>query len=414
MKPVHLLAIFDSHTPYLAFRLNAFQEALRERGLDDRLKLEVILIGAEEASYGWEGEGLQELYEAPITILSNRFRGLGMRSFLHPSVPKCLWKLFKILLKKRPKIAFVGGYDRPESMLTTMLGRLWRCKTGVWNDSKFNDAESYGKSIGLEFIKSFMVGRYHFFLCPGRDSVEYHRFLGGRKKLALSHSWDVVDNATIAKQAAEPQHDAAIRTALQVDGPFFLMPVRFVPKKNSLRVIDAYAAYRRRVGDRAIPLVICGKGPEEATMRARLVELSLQDAIRIVPWLPYEQVPRASRLSRAVLLASTHDQWGMIVNEALAAGAPVLVSNRCGAHELVRNHVNGFTFDPFDPEHLGHLFEVMTTDDTLFKRMQAEAAPSVDRFSIDQWLENHFAVLQHYQILKEAPHKIEDQSHALS
>ena len=49
MKPVRLLAIFDSHTPYLAFRLNAFQEAIDARGLDDVLKLEVVLIGAEEA-----------------------------------------------------------------------------------------------------------------------------------------------------------------------------------------------------------------------------------------------------------------------------------------------------------------------------------------------------------------------------
>ncbi|MFT4637738.1 MAG: glycosyltransferase involved in cell wall biosynthesis [Verrucomicrobiales bacterium] len=403
MKPVHLLAVFDSHTPYLAFRLNAFQDAIAARGLADRLRIEIVLIGAEEASYGWEGEGLQALYKAPVTVLSHRFRGLGMRSFLHPSVPGCLWKLFKILIRQRPKVAFVGGYDRPESMLTTLLGRLWRCKTGVWNDSKFNDAESYGKSIWLELIKSFMVARYHFYLCPGRDSVDYHRFLGGRKKLALSRSWDVVDNKSIGRLANDSEHDEAIEEALQVSGEYFLMPVRFVEKKNSMGVIDAYAQYHQRLKERAIPLVICGKGPQEEMMRQRISDRRMENYIRLVPWLAYEQVPRASRRSRAVLLASTHDQWGMIVNEALAAGAPVLVSNRCGAHELVRNHVNGFTFDPYDMEHLGRLFDVMTENKALVSQMRQEAAKSIDSFSIDSWIQHHFNVLEHFGVLEEEP-----------
>ncbi len=403
MKPVRLLAIFDSHTPYLAFRLNAFQEAIDARGLGHALKLEVVLIGAEEASYGWEGESLQKLYRMPITILSNRFRGLGMRSFIHPSVPGCLWKLFKILVKQRPKIAFVGGYDRPESMLTTMLGRLWRCKTGVWNDSKFNDAESFGKSIWLELIKSLMVARYYFYLCPGNDSAAYHRFLGGRKKLALTHAWDVVDNATIGKQADDASLDEAIAKALTVDGEYFLMPVRFIEKKNSMRVIDAYAQYQERFPGKAIPLVICGKGPQEEAMRVAISNHGLTDSIRMVPWLAYEQVPRACRRSLAVLLASTHDQWGMIVNEALAAGAPVLVSNRCGAHELVRNQVNGFTFDPYDTEHLGQLFGVLTENPELVSQMREAAAASMEGFSIDQWIQIHFDVLEHFGVLPERP-----------
>ena len=169
-----------------------------------------------------------------------------------------------------------------------------------------------------------------------------------------------------------------------------------------MRVIEAYAQYHERFKNKAIPLVICGKGLQEEEMRAMIAKHSLTESIRIVPWLAYEQVPRASRLSRAVLLASTHDQWGMIVNEALAAGAPVLVSNRCGAHELVRNHVNGFTFDPFDAEHLGRLFGVLTDDEALLESMRQAAAPSMKDFSIDQWIENHFAVLEHYNVLPES------------
>ena len=61
-------------------------------------------------------------------------------------------------------------------------------------------------------------------------------------------------------------------------------------------------------------------------------------------------------LARAFILASTTDQWGLVVNEAMACGLPVLVSNRCGcAVDLVRDADTGFTFDPFNTEQMADL-----------------------------------------------------------
>jgi 1,2-diacylglycerol 3-alpha-glucosyltransferase len=54
-------------------------------------------------------------------------------------------------------------------------------------------------------------------------------------------------------------------------------------------------------------------------------------------------------LASAFIQASTTEQWGLVVNEAMASGLPVLVSERCGcAPDLVKNGVNGYTFDPYD------------------------------------------------------------------
>jgi glycosyltransferase involved in cell wall biosynthesis len=89
----------------------------------------------------------------------------------------------------------------------------------------------------------------------------------------------------------------------------------------------------------------------------------------------------------ALLLGSTHDQWGMTVNEALAAGAPVLCSSRAGAHEVVRNHVNGYTFHPWDEEHLAELMYALAKDEAAVERLRGNAAASVQDFSVQQWLE---------------------------
>ena len=78
---------------------------------------------------------------------------------------------------------------------------------------------------------------------------------------------------------------------------------------------------------------------------------------------PYEELPFYYALANAFVHASTTEQWGLVVNEAIASGLPVIVSNRCGcAPELVNG--NGFTFDPTNEDELAtRLLEMASLSD---------------------------------------------------
>jgi glycosyltransferase involved in cell wall biosynthesis len=89
----------------------------------------------------------------------------------------------------------------------------------------------------------------------------------------------------------------------------------------------------------------------------------------------------------------------MTVNEALSAGTPVLVSNRSGSHELVQNNMNGYTFSPNDEAHLTALLRQLHDDPALVMRLRSNAAPSMKRFSITQYLERHLELFTHYGLL---------------
>jgi glycosyltransferase involved in cell wall biosynthesis len=72
----------------------------------------------------------------------------------------------------------------------------------------------------------------------------------------------------------------------------------------------------------------------------------------------YEELPAWYGLASAFVHASTTEQWGLVVNEAMASGLPVIVSERCGcAPDLVEHGVNGFTFDPYDVPALADLMQ---------------------------------------------------------
>ncbi len=70
----------------------------------------------------------------------------------------------------------------------------------------------------------------------------------------------------------------------------------------------------------------------------------------------YDELPVYYALAKVFVLASTTEQWGLVVNEAMASGLPVLVSSRCGcAADLVAEGVNGFGFDPVNVRQLAEL-----------------------------------------------------------
>ncbi len=396
----NVLITFDSHTPYLAFRVKALQEEIEKRDLTEKIRLRVLLLSTKDANYNWqEGEIEGEYGGVPVTIFPHPFHGLGFRAYASSLALRTTWETFINILAERPKIAFLGGYDRPSSLLIGLLGRLLFFKTGPMHDSRFNDAESYSKSFLMEAIKVPFMRIYHFFMCSGQECVDYTRFLAGKKRPAQYAGWNVLDNEEIGERASQSSYDQSIRETLSLaeEDKFFFMPVRYITKKNIPRVIEAYAQASAQAQE--FPrLVMAGKGELREEVEALIAEKGLTKQIILVDWLPYEHIPRAARLSEAVLLASTHDQWGLTINEALAAGAPVLVSNRAGAHEIVENSVNGFTFTPQNTGHLAALLHQMGTQPELVARLRKGAQPSMESFSRTQFVDAWFSVFKRYRL----------------
>ena len=397
MKP-NVLITFDSHTPYLAFRVTALQEEIKKRGLEDKIRLRVLLLSTKDPNYSWQdGEIESEYGGVPVTIFPHQFHGLGFRSYASGLAIRTAWETLVDVLSNKPKIAFLGGYDRPSSLLIGLLGRLLFFKTGPMHDSRFNDAESFSKSFSMEAAKVPFMRIYHFFMCSGQECVDYTRFLAGKKRPAQFAGWNVLDNDDIAQRADNTANDASIRDTfgLRKVKNSSSCPCVTSPRKNIPRVLEAYATASAKA-DSFPKLVMAGKGELREETEALIAEKNLTTQITLVDWLPYEQIPRAAKLSEAVLLASTHDQWGLTINEALAAGAPVLVSNRAGAHEIVENSVNGFTFTPQKTEHISALLHQLGTQPDLVNRLRAGARPSMESFSKSQFTDAWFEIFDKY------------------
>jgi len=223
-----------------------------------------------------------------------------------------------------------------------------------------------------EWIKRRLLGLCSSALVGGTPHVEYLEKLGMPRK-CIFPGYDAVDNGYFAENAKEvrsQKSEARRKHGLPED--YFLASARFVEKKNLPRLVEAYARYRKLASGPSTlnsqptitpwSLVILGDGPLRDTLNSQLSTLGLHGHVQMPGFKQYNELPACYGLAKAFIHASTTEQWGLVVNEAMASGLPVLVSNRCGcAQDLVREGINGFTFDPCDVEQLARLMLKLST-----------------------------------------------------
>jgi len=143
-------------------------------------------------------------------------------------------------------------------------------------------------------------------------------------------------------------------------------------KKNLPTLIRAYAAYRQKSeasGNPPWDVVLLGDGPLREALKSQLSTLNLHGHVHLPGFKQYDELPVYYALAKAFVHASTTEQWGLVVNEAIASGLPVIVSNRCGCvPELVQG--NGFIFESTDEHELGsRLLEMASLSDEERRRL---------------------------------------------
>jgi glycosyltransferase involved in cell wall biosynthesis len=224
-------------------------------------------------------------------------------------------------------------------------------ETTEWDESRH---------IWKEWVKRRILSLCSAGLVGGQPHTDYLARLGMLRQ-NIFQGYDAVDNGYFAQKAQEARtRSSELRTKYALPEKYFLASARFIEKKNLFNLVRAYALYRERVAKEknqdAWDLVLLGDGPLKAELDNFVARSGLQKQVHMPGFKQYHELPSYYALAKVFIHASTVEQWGLVVNEAMASGLPILVSNRCGcARDLVQEGVNGFAFDPYHPEQMADL-----------------------------------------------------------
>jgi 1,2-diacylglycerol 3-alpha-glucosyltransferase len=328
--------IFHRLGPYHWARLNAAGALFPTVALE---------LSGESSEYRWDKIGGQGTFKRVTLFPEGDGRQERPKELVN--------RVHKALDQHRPSsVAIPGWSDRG-----ALAALDWCQKTGtpsiVMSESQASDDE---RGYAKEAIKRRVVGMCSTGLAGGAPHAEYLARLGMASDRIFT-GYDVVDNDYFATQSDAARNEAeTLRVRLKLPKKYFLASNRFIAKKNLQRLLEAYSGYRQLSSRNGWKLVLLGDGALKPQLLAQIEQLGLADDVYLPGFKQYDELPAYYGLAGAFVHASTTEQWGLVVNEAMACGLPVLVSERCGcASNLVMNGTNGFTFNPLDVPALTHL-----------------------------------------------------------
>ncbi len=229
------------------------------------------------------------------------------------------------------------------------------CKVIMMNESHAGTEKARG---WRRAIKKFIVSRFDGALVGGEPHRRYFASLGLPEEYIVT-GYDAIDNEHFSKAAAAARQDEeAVHRQLALPSRYFLSLGRMVQKKNLITLVEAFALFKKAMPGSDVKLAFVGSGECQDELIAGCKRLGLTagmdpavngtDAdVLFYGFRQIDQNPAFYALSEAFVLPSIYEEWGLVVNEAMACGRPVIVSRTVGsAEDLVVPGLNGYHFDP--------------------------------------------------------------------
>lgn len=270
-----------------------------------------------------------------LEIAPNRERGWRGKEL------KC--RINEVLGKINPGMIITTGWADAEYHSALLYARGRHIPCAVISDSTENDVKRYWI---LEWIKKQILKNYSAALVAGTRSRKYIEKLGVPPNRVFE-AWDVVDNEYFYNNSRKLMEDELLKSKYPLPEKYFLCVSRYIPKKNIPGLIRSFASFKKLNPDNRVSLVLLGSGPLQEQINMEIKNADAEDYVYQLGFIQYDELPYFYANASALILPSFYDQWGLVVNEAMASGCPILVSSGCGCSvDLVEHETNGIIFNP--------------------------------------------------------------------
>lgn len=231
-------------------------------------------------------------------------------------------------------LSVLTGYEKPECWAQIALLKLRGRKVALFCDSTIYDQkQGFLKGLAKAAIFKCADGIFGY----GKRSREYALRYGATPAKIFHRCQAAALPSNYAPQRALEQ-----RLASASASPRYLYVGRLAPEKDLSTLLDAFSEVFRQRAD--AELIMVGNGTLLESLRQQAARLGLQDRVKFLGSKSGESLFEEYAKATALVLPSLSEPWGLVVNEALSYGCPVIVSERCGcAPELAQDGKTGFT-----------------------------------------------------------------------
>jgi glycosyltransferase involved in cell wall biosynthesis len=297
----------------------------------------------------------------------------------------------RALRRAKPNCILCGGYNYVASWQAARWARRQQVPFMMWVESNaFDQRRHY---FPVEYLKKKMLGLGDAYVVPGRMSREYLESLGVSAN-QIFVAPNAVDNEYFAHAENSVRENISDhRKRLALPEHYFLFVGRLVLAKGVFDLLDAYAALPAEIRSQ-FGLVFAGSGNAEEELRKRAQEIS-PGTVLFPGFAQREQLAIFYSLADILVFPTHSDTWGLVVNEAMACGLPVICSTVAGCSaDLVEHGANGCIVSPGDVPQLASAMESLARDPQLRSQMRMRSLQRISNFSPAAWAGGVAAAVQ--------------------
>ena len=354
------LTVFFLHNVVSPYRLPIFEE------LNQSVELDVNFCIARTSDRKWNTS--LNGYSFKHTIL----KSIRLGPFIiNPN-------LLNILFRNSYDVYLVG--DFPETVwstfMTILVAKLRHKPVVLWSETTDNNV-IYFQNLALSHntihrmilaVLSTGIGMYRKILHTTPDTIaalshRAHAFLIAQNVPANK----IFEGIQVYPCELLDQPDSSKLAKLYNKKTVLL----YLGYLNALKGIDHLVLAMKYIPDPNIQLLIVGDGPQKECLK----ELAKNDD-RIEFTGYTEGIAKANLMRRAdlLILPTLADCWGMVINESLYYGTPVVASAAAGATEIIQNNVNGKIIPPGNPQALAAMINELTQNKQRLQALKRGAA----------------------------------------
>jgi glycosyltransferase involved in cell wall biosynthesis len=249
----------------------------------------------------------------------------------------------------RPEVIICGGYGYLAGWQILAWARRRKVPVFLWSESNLQDQRRWMPPV--EMLKRYFIEACTGCVVPGKSAAAYMASFGVPRN-SIFVAPNAVDNAFFSREASLAWARAdELRRQFNLPQHYFLYVGRLIASKGVFDLLEGYSQLEPELRAN-MGLLFVGDGVEQSELEKRAARIQ-PGVVRFAGFAHREQLAAYYALAEAFVFPTHTDPWGLVVNEAMACGLPIIATDVAGCvADLLEDGGNGYVVQKGAPEKL--------------------------------------------------------------
>lgn len=293
------------------------------------------------------------------------------------------YRILKYIKKKHFDYIFLTNYGYATELIAYIKCIFYRIDFYLEVDGSTKIEENWFKFL----IKKFLFSKPKAIFSPSRVTDSFFRHYGVPVEKIVHYNFTSLSKAQILNEPVDYKEKNELKKALGLkDLPTVLFVGRLITSKRADRLLKALKNI-----DKKLQCILVGDSPDDS-YKNYLKNLALEMSdVHFINFLDQKELQKYYRASDIFVFPAINEVWGLVVNEALANGLPIISTDGCvAATELIRNGENGFIMAEDTDSELSRVIQKCLDERN---KMSINSLNSINEYTIENMVRQHLVFM---------------------